>query len=112
MTEQEAIQRIQDHFRVHDDGRPTPYLDEAVNMATDLLKLKSQNRIIELPMPIGSIVYGISSRNEVEKFMISIHFPLGFLRSLMIVWGKEVFATREEAEARLKELRNEQTDVH
>lgn len=33
MKVEEAIERIRDHFRVHDDGRPTPYLDEAVYMA-------------------------------------------------------------------------------
>lgn len=38
MTESEAIARIQDHFRVHDDGRPTPFLDEAVSMAVSALE--------------------------------------------------------------------------
>ena len=33
MAEREAIERLKDHFEVHDDGRPTPYLDEAVSMA-------------------------------------------------------------------------------
>jgi hypothetical protein len=32
MEVKEAIRRIRDHFRVHDDGRPTPYLDEAVHI--------------------------------------------------------------------------------
>lgn len=38
MTYEEAIRRLKDHFRVHDDGRPTPYLDEAVNMAIEALE--------------------------------------------------------------------------
>ena len=38
MTEYEAIERLRDHFRVHDDGRPTPRLDEAVDMACDALE--------------------------------------------------------------------------
>lgn len=38
MTAKEAIRRIKDHFRVHDDGRPTPYLDEAVKMAINALE--------------------------------------------------------------------------
>ena len=37
MTREEAIRRIKDHFRIHDDGRPTPYLDEAVAMAIEAL---------------------------------------------------------------------------
>lgn len=38
MTVKEAIRRIKDHFRVHDDGRPTPYLDKAVEMAIEALE--------------------------------------------------------------------------
>lgn len=33
MDEQEAIIRLRKHFILHDDGRPTPYLDEAADMA-------------------------------------------------------------------------------
>ena len=33
MTYEEAIWRLKDHFRIHDDGRPTPYLDDAEVMA-------------------------------------------------------------------------------
>ena len=38
MIIQEAIWRIKDHFRVHDDGRPTPYLDKAVSLAFEALE--------------------------------------------------------------------------
>lgn len=38
MTENEAIARIRDHFEVHNDGRPHPRLDEAVEMAIKALK--------------------------------------------------------------------------
>lgn len=40
MEVKEAIRRIKDHFRIHDDGRPTPYLDEAVDMAIEALELQ------------------------------------------------------------------------
>ena len=43
MTEQEAIERLKDHFEVHNDGRPTPYLDEAVSMAIDALEKRAIN---------------------------------------------------------------------
>ena len=46
MTESEAIRRLKDHFRVHDDGRPTPYLDEAVSMAIHALEEIQQYRAI------------------------------------------------------------------
>lgn len=38
MEVKEAIRRIKDHFRIHDDGRPTPYLDEAVDLAIKALE--------------------------------------------------------------------------
>lgn len=38
MKEKEAIERLKDHFRIHDDGIPTPYLDEAANMAVKALE--------------------------------------------------------------------------
>lgn len=38
MKEQTAISRLRYHFMVHDDGRPTPYLDEAASMAIKALE--------------------------------------------------------------------------
>lgn len=38
MEIKEAIRRIKDHFKVHDDGRPTPYLDEVVSIAIKALE--------------------------------------------------------------------------
>lgn len=46
MTESEAIARIRDHFEVHNDGRPHPRLDEAVNMAIKALEEVQQYRAI------------------------------------------------------------------
>lgn len=43
MSEKEAIARLRDHFSVHDDGRPTPKLDKAVNIA-----IKALERQIEI----------------------------------------------------------------
>lgn len=38
MTNKEAIKRLKDHFRIHNDGRPTPKLDEAADMAIEALR--------------------------------------------------------------------------
>ena len=46
MTESEAIARIRDHFEVHNDGRPHPRLDEAVNLAIKALEEVQQYRAI------------------------------------------------------------------
>ena len=40
MTAEESINRIKQHFDVHDDGRPTPLLDEAVQSAIAALELR------------------------------------------------------------------------
>ena len=58
MEVKEAIRRIKDHFRIHDDDRPTPYLDEAVDMAIKALEkqiLKQpiiwENKSYDAPVP-------------------------------------------------------------
>ena len=40
MTAEESINRIKQHFDIHDDGRPTPLLDEAVQNAITALVLR------------------------------------------------------------------------
>lgn len=37
MYRREAVRRLKEHFRHHDDGRETPYLDEACRLAYDAL---------------------------------------------------------------------------
>lgn len=37
MDYNEAKLRLKDHFMIHNDGRPTPYLDEAARMAYEAL---------------------------------------------------------------------------
>lgn len=49
MTEQEAIERIKDHFEIHNDGRPTPYLNKAVDMAISALEEIRQYRALGTP---------------------------------------------------------------
>lgn len=50
MTENEAIERIRDHFEVHHhDNRPHPLLDEAVDMAIKALEEVQQYRAISTP---------------------------------------------------------------
>ena len=38
MTAREAIYRLKVHFAIHNDGYPTPYLDEAVQLAYTALE--------------------------------------------------------------------------
>lgn len=46
MDEREAIERLTDHFRIHYDDRPTPYLDKAVAIAMNALQ-RRLNMIVE-----------------------------------------------------------------
>lgn len=63
MTESEAIARIRDHFEVHNDGRPHPRLDEAVEMAIKALEEVQQYRTI-------GTVEECRKSVEICKFMI------------------------------------------
>lgn len=49
MKEIEAIERLKDHFRIHNDGRPTPKLDKAEGMAIKALEEVQQYRAIGTP---------------------------------------------------------------
>lgn len=53
MTEKEAIARLKEHYRIHDDGRPTPKLDEASGMAIKALEaqIKLKEYIESLNQP-------------------------------------------------------------
>lgn len=77
---------------------------KAYDKVLDLLKKQEQGLIIELPIPIGSIVWGMNTDNSKVMQML---FRSSQIESVIKWWGKTVFATREEAEARLKELKNE-----
>lgn len=53
MKEQVAIKHLEDHFEIHDDGRPHPFLDEAERMAINALKaqIKLKEYIERLNQP-------------------------------------------------------------
>ena len=71
MTESDAIRRLKDHFRVHDDGRPTPYLDEAVSMAIsaleELQKIKELGDCYIIPKNSTWEVNGIDIHKALEE---------------------------------------------
>ena len=89
--------------------------------------LAEQGRLIELPCAVGDIVYEVQEiRKRIQEYtVISIHYSYS---SILIGWeikdgngiysnlngfeasaiGKTVFLTKEEAEAKLKELRGKQ----
>ncbi len=47
MEVKEAIWRLKDHFRVHDDGRPTPKLDEACKIAYECMEKQLPKKVVD-----------------------------------------------------------------
>ena len=67
MKEQEAIERLKDHFRIHNDRRPTPYLDEAVSMAIDALEKQKHGNWFLLDECANAGVYCSVCHKKVYK---------------------------------------------
>ena len=66
--------------------------------------LEEQGRLIELPCAVGDTIYEIHdgeirTNSLVTKWRITRYLEEGF-------FGESVFTTKEEAEAKLKELEN------
>ena len=63
--------------------------------------LEEQGLILRLPVPIGTIVYCIyTSTTGKNATIFTDHFNADMCKQ----WGKCVFATKEEAEKKLKEM--------
>lgn len=74
MTNREAIAILKDHFDIHNDGRPTPKLDEAVSMAIAALQesewiplLFDKNGDFDCRIPYEDDEIFVSSRDYVWK---------------------------------------------
>lgn len=85
--------------------------EEHEQLAEWLEKLKSyedleeQGLLVRLPVPLGSKVYWISTRDKQNPIIFEKFFVLGML----YFWDSTVFATREEAEKKLEEIQNDKT---
>lgn len=63
--------------------------------------LEEQGLLVRLPVPLGSKVYWISTRDKQNPIIFENFFTLGML----YFWNSTVFATREEAEKKLEEMK-------
>lgn len=63
--------------------------------------LEEQGLLVRLPVPLGSKVYWISTRDKQNPIIFEKIFVLGML----YFWDSTVFATREEAEKKLEEMK-------
>lgn len=80
-------------------------INEALKKLAHYEDLEEQGRLIELPIPLGKPYYEIT-----ESCVINM-FPLRPASAGRIIqnglFGRTVFATKEEAEAKLAELKGE-----
>lgn len=97
-------------------------IDAVYRRLKDYEDLEEQGRLVKLPCKVGDVVYGINTdRNIVSALKIistkiysyAIYFDYqlidGIYKNIVsfadIDFGKTVFLTKSEAEAKLKELR-------
>ena len=63
--------------------------------------LEEQGLLVRLPVPLGHKVYWISTRDKQNPIIFENFFTLGML----YFWDSTVFATREEAEKKLEQMK-------
>ena len=68
--------------------------------------LEEQGRLVKLPCKVGDTVYLIKNSEKI----VERKADMMFIGVLWEEFGKEWFPTRDEAEAKLKELRGEHND--
>lgn len=73
---------------------------EEANKWQEYKDLEEQGLLVRLPVPLGSKVYWISTRDKQNPIIFEKIFVLGML----YFWDSTVFATREEAEKKLEEM--------
>lgn len=113
-----------------DKGFPNKFGSDVLTKLADYEDLEEQGRIIKLPCKLGDTVYYISEgfvepctievifladytdKNGNCSYMAEIHYdredcPYVSTEIYFTDFGKTVFLTKEEAEAKLKELKGE-----
>lgn len=90
-----------------DNGEYIPvYWDEdnfkAIEKLAAYEDLEEQGLLVRLPVPLGSKVYWITTRDKQNPIIFEKFFTLGML----YFWNSTVFITREEAEKKLEEMEN------
>ena len=76
-------------------------LEKALEKLADYEDLEEQGLLVRLPVPLGSKVYWISTRDKQNPIIFEKIFVLGML----YFWDSTVFAIREEAEKKLEEMK-------
>lgn len=83
------------------DGLLKPFAEKILTKLADYEDLEEQVLLVRLPVPLGHKVYWISTRDKQNPIIFEKFFTLGML----YFWDSTVFATREEAEKKLEEMK-------
>lgn len=90
---------------------PCEYCQNAIEKLAHLEDLEEQGRLIELPCALGDTVYDIAGKEIRKQIVDGIEYMVDgfFIYANEDEWlgrlGDLVFLTREEAEAKLAEMR-------
>ena len=100
------MERLTERYNITPDGESDVWVKQhdyisAARKLCDYEDLEEQGLLVRLPVPLGSKVYWISTRDKQNSIIFEKIFVLGML----YFWGSTVFATREEAEKKLEEMK-------
>lgn len=113
MTLDEAIKHCYEKADCSECGQEHKQLAEWLEELQRYKDLDEQGRLIELPCDVGDTVYDIAGKEARKQIVDGIEYTADgfFIYANEDEWlgrlGDLVFLTREEAEAKLKELGDE-----
>lgn len=107
LREVKQMERLTERYDITPDGESDVWVKQhdyisAARKLCDYEDLEEQGLLVRLPVPLGSKVYWISTRDKQNSIIFEKIFVLGML----YFWDSTVFATREEAEKKLEEMKN------
>lgn len=102
------MERLTERYGIAPDGESDVWVKQhdyisAARKLAEYEDLEEQGLLVRLPVPLGSKVHWISTRDKQNPIIFEKFFTLGML----YFWNSTVFATREEAEKKLKEMNHE-----
>ena len=107
LREVKQMERLTERYDITPDGESDVWVKQhdyisAARKLCDYEDLEEQGLLVRLQVPLGSKVYWISKRDKQNYIIFEKIFVLGML----YFWDSTVFATREEAEKKLEEMKN------
>lgn len=95
------------NYKYHDLDFMDSGLAEAMNKLAHYEDLEEQGRLIELPCKVGDTLYWVSKCYLRKQYAIAevYYDTIDDILSAKDEFGKTLFLTREEAEAKLAELK-------